>query len=163
MDFRLISSIIACTCFGTHVLEDKDTSVEKAGCYLKVAEVKAETSVIEPSNLYQYIESFENCSYLFGSGSQKKYKNKFSCLFFLSTVLAGLACEKIRALRNLRRELVEIDNHWHCVERINGKFLRQFLLSENAKVDRVAASMDNVDILLDWVACKLFQFAHPKQ
>lgn len=42
-----------------------------------------------------------------------------------------------------RRELEEIDDRWHRVERSSGKFLRRFRLPENAKVDQVTASMES--------------------
>ncbi|KAI3786994.1 hypothetical protein L1987_41127 [Smallanthus sonchifolius] len=41
------------------------------------------------------------------------------------------------------REKEEKDDKWHRVERCSGKFLRQFKLPENAKVDEVKAKMEN--------------------
>ncbi|KAF8411996.1 hypothetical protein HHK36_004555 [Tetracentron sinense] len=41
------------------------------------------------------------------------------------------------------KEKEEKNDQWHRVERSSGKFLRQFRLPENAKVDQVKAAMDN--------------------
>ncbi|XP_038984705.1 16.9 kDa class I heat shock protein 2-like [Phoenix dactylifera] len=41
------------------------------------------------------------------------------------------------------KEKEEKNDKWHRVERSSGKFLRRFRLPENAKVDRVEASMEN--------------------
>ena len=40
----------------------------------------------------------------------------------------------------------EKNDKWHRIERSNGKFLRRFRLPENAKTDKVKASMEN-DVL----------------
>ncbi|KAH0465630.1 hypothetical protein IEQ34_005733 [Dendrobium chrysotoxum] len=42
-----------------------------------------------------------------------------------------------------KREQEEKTHRWHLHERGNGKFLRQFPLSENVKVDQAKASMKN--------------------
>ena len=42
-----------------------------------------------------------------------------------------------------RKEQEEKTDTWHRVERSSWKFLRRFRLPENAKVDRVSASMEN--------------------
>ncbi|XP_078446965.1 16.9 kDa class I heat shock protein 2-like [Wolffia australiana] len=41
------------------------------------------------------------------------------------------------------REKEEKTDRWHRVERSSGKFLRQFRLPENAKLDQVKATMEN--------------------
>ncbi|XXG61721.1 hypothetical protein AAC387_Pa05g0260 [Persea americana] len=41
------------------------------------------------------------------------------------------------------REKEEKDDKWHRFERSSGKFLRQFRLPENAKVDEAKAGMEN--------------------
>ncbi|CDP16970.1 unnamed protein product [Coffea canephora] len=41
------------------------------------------------------------------------------------------------------REQEEKNDKWHRVERSSGRFLRRFRLPENAKVDKVKASMEN--------------------
>ncbi|XP_031482915.1 17.8 kDa class I heat shock protein-like [Nymphaea colorata] len=41
------------------------------------------------------------------------------------------------------KEVEEKNDHWHRVERSQGKFLRRFRLPENAKVDQVRAAMEN--------------------
>ncbi|GJW52426.1 alpha crystallin/HSP20 domain-containing protein [Tanacetum coccineum] len=41
------------------------------------------------------------------------------------------------------REKEEKNDKWHRVERSSGKFLRQFRLPDNAKVDQVKAKMEN--------------------
>ncbi|KAM0040734.1 putative small heat shock protein HSP20 [Helianthus debilis subsp. tardiflorus] len=41
------------------------------------------------------------------------------------------------------REKEEKNDKWHRVERSSGKFLRRFMLPENAKVDEVKAQMEN--------------------
>jgi len=43
--------------------------------------------------------------------------------------------------RNVEKE--DKNDRWHRVERSSGKFLRRFRLPENAKVDKVKASMEN--------------------
>ncbi|KAG5557874.1 hypothetical protein RHGRI_007942 [Rhododendron griersonianum] len=42
-----------------------------------------------------------------------------------------------------QREQEEKDDKWHRVERIVGRFVRQFRLPENARVDQVKATMEN--------------------
>ncbi|XP_042486498.1 17.8 kDa class I heat shock protein-like [Macadamia integrifolia] len=41
------------------------------------------------------------------------------------------------------KEKEEKNDKWHRVERSSGKFLRRFRLPENAKVDKVKATMEN--------------------
>ncbi|GMP23230.1 hypothetical protein CsSME_00000907 [Camellia sinensis var. sinensis] len=41
------------------------------------------------------------------------------------------------------KEHEEKNDKWHCIERSSGKFLHRFRLPENAKVDRVKATMEN--------------------
>ncbi|KAL7229033.1 hypothetical protein ACSBR2_007683 [Camellia fascicularis] len=41
------------------------------------------------------------------------------------------------------KEHEEKNDKWHCIEHSSGKFLRRFRLPENAKVDRVKATMEN--------------------
>lgn len=41
------------------------------------------------------------------------------------------------------REEEEKNDKWHRIERSSGKFQRRFRLPENAKMDRVKASMEN--------------------
>ncbi|XP_043691490.1 18.1 kDa class I heat shock protein-like [Telopea speciosissima] len=41
------------------------------------------------------------------------------------------------------QEQEEKSDHWHRVERSSGKFLRRFMLPENAKIDQVKAAMEN--------------------
>ncbi|KAJ1264860.1 hypothetical protein BS78_08G034100 [Paspalum vaginatum] len=41
------------------------------------------------------------------------------------------------------KEQEEKNDKWHRVERSNGKFLRRFLLPENAKTEQIRASMEN--------------------
>jgi HSP20 family protein len=48
---------------------------------------------------------------------------------------------QISGERNKEEE--EKKDTWHRVERSSGKFLRRFRLPENARVDRVSASMEN--------------------
>ncbi|QCD84401.1 18.5 kDa class I heat shock protein-like [Vigna unguiculata] len=43
--------------------------------------------------------------------------------------------------RNVEKE--DKNDRWHRVERSSGKFLRRFRLPENAKVEKVKASMEN--------------------
>ncbi|XP_031482189.1 18.2 kDa class I heat shock protein-like [Nymphaea colorata] len=40
-------------------------------------------------------------------------------------------------------EAEEKSDQWHCVERSRGRFLRRFQLPENARVDKVKATMEN--------------------
>lgn len=40
-------------------------------------------------------------------------------------------------------EIVKEKDSWRCVERSHGKFSRQFVLPENAKVSKVAAKVEN--------------------
>ncbi|GKV08138.1 hypothetical protein SLEP1_g19814 [Rubroshorea leprosula] len=42
-----------------------------------------------------------------------------------------------------RKEQEEKNEKWHRVERSSGKFPRRFRVTENAKMDRVKASMEN--------------------
>ncbi|KAB1221783.1 18.5 kDa class I heat shock protein [Morella rubra] len=57
--------------------------------------------------------------------------------------LPGLKKEevKISGERNVEKE--DKNDKWHRVERSSGKFLRRFRLPENAKMDRIKASMEN--------------------
>ncbi|XP_027917809.1 17.3 kDa class I heat shock protein-like [Vigna unguiculata] len=48
---------------------------------------------------------------------------------------------QISGERNVENE--DKNDTWHRVERSSGKFLRRFRLPENAKVDKVKASMEN--------------------
>ncbi|KAG4959882.1 hypothetical protein AAZX31_13G160500 [Glycine max] len=48
---------------------------------------------------------------------------------------------QISGERNVEKE--DRNNTWHRVERSSGKFMRRFRLPENAKVDKVKASMEN--------------------
>jgi len=48
---------------------------------------------------------------------------------------------QISGERNVEKE--DKNDRWHRVERSSGKFLRRFRLPENAKVDKVKASMEN--------------------
>lgn len=41
------------------------------------------------------------------------------------------------------KEVEDKNDKWHRVERSSGKFLRRFRLPENAKMDRIKASMEN--------------------
>ncbi|XP_056165680.1 17.4 kDa class I heat shock protein-like [Syzygium oleosum] len=41
------------------------------------------------------------------------------------------------------KEKEEKNDKWHRVERSSGKFMRRFRLPENAKMDRIKASMEN--------------------
>ncbi|XP_026460341.1 17.8 kDa class I heat shock protein-like [Papaver somniferum] len=45
--------------------------------------------------------------------------------------------------RERNKEKEEKNDQWNRIERIGGKFLRQFKLPENAKVDQVKATMGN--------------------
>ncbi|XP_020701231.1 midasin isoform X3 [Dendrobium catenatum] len=56
----------------------QDTSLEKAGWYLKEAEVTHETNNNELSNHYQYINFFD-WSYSFDNGSRRSLENMVSC------------------------------------------------------------------------------------
>lgn len=44
------------------------------------------------------------------------------------------------------REQEEKNDKWHRVERSSGKFMRQFRLPENAKVEEVKASTENGEL-----------------
>ncbi|XP_020239816.1 17.5 kDa class I heat shock protein [Cajanus cajan] len=48
---------------------------------------------------------------------------------------------QISGERNVEKE--DKNDTWHRVERSSGKFMRSFRLPENAKVDKVKASMEN--------------------
>ncbi|WVZ24875.1 hypothetical protein V8G54_003419 [Vigna mungo] len=48
---------------------------------------------------------------------------------------------QISGERNFEKE--DKNDTWHRVERSSGKFMRRFRLPENAKVDKVKASMEN--------------------
>ncbi|KAB1202737.1 18.5 kDa class I heat shock protein [Morella rubra] len=48
---------------------------------------------------------------------------------------------QISGERNVEKE--DKNDKWHRVERSSGKFLRRFRLPENAKMDRIKASMEN--------------------
>ncbi|KAK7319726.1 hypothetical protein RJT34_04451 [Clitoria ternatea] len=48
---------------------------------------------------------------------------------------------QISGERNVEKE--DKNDKWHRVERSSGKFLREFRLPENAKVDQVKASLEN--------------------
>lgn len=41
------------------------------------------------------------------------------------------------------KEVEDMGDTWHRVERSSGKFVRRFRLPENAKVDQVKAAMEN--------------------
>ncbi|KAL7253298.1 hypothetical protein ACSBR1_007767 [Camellia fascicularis] len=45
--------------------------------------------------------------------------------------------------RERSKEHEEKNDKWHCIEHSSGKFLCRFRLPENAKVDRVKATMEN--------------------
>ena len=42
----------------------------------------------------------------------------------------------------------EENDKWHRVERSSGKFLRRFMLPENAKTEQISASMENGVLML---------------
>ncbi|KAB1227250.1 18.5 kDa class I heat shock protein [Morella rubra] len=48
---------------------------------------------------------------------------------------------QISGERNVEKE--DKNDRWHRVERSSGKFLRRFRLPENAKMDRIKASIEN--------------------
>ncbi|KAG2553079.1 hypothetical protein PVAP13_9KG501052 [Panicum virgatum] len=41
------------------------------------------------------------------------------------------------------KEQEEKNDKWHRIERSSGKFLRRFMLPENAKTEQISASMEN--------------------
>ena len=52
--------------------------------------------------------------------------------------------DKVLQISGERKVEKEEKKHtWHRVKRSNGKFLRRFRLSENAKMDQIKASMEN--------------------